>query len=220
MNTCLYNSKQVFWQRQTRASGSDSAASVSNRPLSFWHTVRGCKTRAWLLGGWQQATFLRHEAPFPPMWTWLGAENANTGYLSGLQRAPPPPGLDEENEAMFCSTLRCCFPKQAQGEVSSHTGTIIFFLCLVMHVILCTGTGLEVTRFTVKSREDLTNCTPKWPLEEPPQQRGREWTWDINLEEQLRGELLFFWSFPRGPLLADINTHTHTHLGDAVMLLA
>ena len=79
-----------------------------------------------------------------------------------------------------------------------------------------------MTWFTVKSREDLTNCTPKWPLEEPPQQRGQEWTCDANLEEQLQGELLFFLPFPQGPLLTDINTdtHTHTHLGDMVMLLA
>ena len=130
---CLYYGKQVFGQSQPRVSGGSSAIFVSNRTkvpfwfflTKFWHMVRGCRTRAWLLGGWQQVTCLHHSSiiPLSSHMDLAVAENAITEYISGLKWAQPPPDLGKENKTMICRASDALSPnrprvKSALGEES------------------------------------------------------------------------------------------------------
>ena len=157
------------------------------------------------------------------MWPWLGAENANTEYLSGLQRARPPPDLDEENKAMFCRTLRCCFLKQAQSEISSQTGTMIFLLWLVMHGILCTGIGVWGDMVHSEKQRRPDELHPKVAAGRAATAEGTRvdmWCQSGGATAGRATVLLALSSRTPPYRHQHRHTHTHTHLGDMVMLLA
>lgn len=147
--------QEVFWQRQPRVSGSSSAVLVlSDQMESFWHMVRGCKTTAWFLGGWQQVTF-PHQSSTIPLSSHMdlaGDRRYRSWIHQWIKASPASPWPGQGKEDNDLQSISCCFPKQAKSEISSWTGIVTFHLWIVMYVILCTGIGFEETWFTVKSR--------------------------------------------------------------------
>lgn len=191
---------------------------------SFWHMVRGCKTTAWFLGGWQQVTFL-HLSSIIPLSSHVdlaGDRRCRSWIHQWTKASPASPWPGQGKQDNDLQSISCCFPKQAKSEISSRRRIVTFHLWIVMYVVLWTGIGFEVTWFTVKSREDLNKCTLNWLLEEPlsrwDQCRHAMPIWRSNC----CGNCCFSCLFLKGPSsqISAPPTHRCTHLSDTVMYLA